>query len=105
MGSLRISLLMAMLSLSSGVSAQPFSDGNVAKGKALVEANCVSCHAKQFGEDGSGIYMRDNRKVKNAQALLTQIRFCQTMLNLSWFEDDELNVASYLNKQYYKFDN
>lgn len=84
--------------------ADPFADGDPAIGKAMVEKNCISCHASKFGGDGSGIYTREDRIVKSAKGLLAQIRNCNTMLGLKWFEDEELHVASYLNKTYYKFE-
>ncbi|BCM24972.1 cytochrome c [Methyloradius palustris] len=88
----------------SNAQALPFDKGNPDIGKKMVAENCISCHASSFGGDGSGIYTREDRKVKTSSGLLTQIRFCSTMLNLKWFEDEELNVASYLNKNYYKFE-
>ena len=84
--------------------ADPFAQGDAAKGKALVEKHCISCHASSFGGDGSGIYTREDRKVKSAQGLVQQIRTCNTNLGLQWFEDEELAVANYLNKTYYKFE-
>ena len=85
--------------------AEPFTQGDPVKGKALVEKNCVSCHAGMLGGDGSTIYTRPDHKVKTSSALLTQIRSCNTNLDVQMFEDEELNVASYLNKTYYKFEN
>jgi len=35
---------------------------------------------------------------------VAQVRSCNTMLGLKWFEDEELNVAAYLNQTYYKFE-
>lgn len=84
--------------------ANPFAEGDAKLGKAMVEKNCISCHAAKYGDDGSAIYTRDNRKVNSASQLLTQIRNCNTMLGLKWFEDEELHVANYLNQTYYKFD-
>lgn len=84
--------------------ADPFAQGDASIGKAMVEKNCIECHAAKFGGDGSAIYTRAERKVKNAPALIAQIRNCNTMLGLQWFEDEELHVASYLNKTYYKFE-
>lgn len=98
------SLLLGCLLLASNLaSADPFANADAAAGKALVEKNCISCHAASFGGDGSGIYTREYRKVKTSKGLVAQIRNCNTMLGLKWFEDEELNVASYLNKTYYKF--
>ncbi len=84
--------------------AEPFAAGNPALGKAMVEKNCIACHASQYGGDGSGIYTREYRKVNTSAGLIAQIRVCNTNLGMKWFEDEELNVASYLNKTYYKFE-
>lgn len=98
------SLFLACLLLITGNSyAGPFKDTDALAGKALVDKNCISCHAKNFGGDGSSIYTREYRKVKTSKGLVAQVRNCNTMLGLKWFEDEELNVASYLNKTYYKF--
>lgn len=82
----------------------PFAQGDTKIGKAMVEKNCISCHAAKYGADGSSIYTREDRKVNTSSQLLTQIRNCNTMLGLKWFEDEELHVANYLNQTYYKFD-
>lgn len=99
-------LLFWMISLtlfSAQVLAEPFAAADASAGKALVEKHCISCHASSFGGDGSGIYTREYRKVKSPKGLVAQIRNCNTMLDLKWFEDEELNVAKYLNQTYYKF--
>ncbi len=83
--------------------ADPFAKADATAGKALVDKNCINCHAENFGGDGSAIYTREYHKVKTSKGLVTQIRNCSTMLSLKWFEDDELNVAAYLNNTYYKF--
>ncbi|MGZ8258653.1 MAG: c-type cytochrome [Methylotenera sp.] len=92
-----------LLLVSSYGYAEPFKNADAAAGKALVEKNCISCHAANFGGDGSAIYTREHRKVQTSKGLVAQVRNCNTMLGLKWFEDEELNVASYLNKTYYKF--
>ena len=84
--------------------AEPFSQGDPAIGKSMVEKHCINCHAAKFGGDGSAIYTRDDRLVKSSRGLLAQIRNCNAMLGLKWFEDEELHVASYLNKTYYRFE-
>lgn len=81
----------------------PFANADVKAGKVLLEKHCISCHASSFGADGSGIYTREDRKVKTAKGLITQVRNCNTMLGLKWFDEDELNVSAYLNQNYYKF--
>jgi len=95
---------LTLLLTTSAASADPFAAGDPKIGKQMVEKNCISCHAARFGGDGSRIYTREDRIVKTAKGLIGQIRNCNTNLGLKWFEDEELNVASYLNNTYYKFD-
>ena len=78
--------------------------GDPALGKALVQKNCISCHASSFGGDGASIYTRENRIVRTSRGLKAQVRNCNTMLGLKWFEDEEQHVASYLNQSYYHFE-
>jgi len=81
-----------------------FANADIEAGKALVEKNCISCHASSYGGNGSKIYTRPDHKVKSPTALTTQVRLCGTNLRLLWFEEEELNAAAYLNKAYYKFE-
>ena len=96
--------LLLMLLFSSLALAQPFSEGNAQIGTAMVEKHCIECHARRFGGDGSKIYTRENRIVNSSKGLIAQIRNCNTMLGMKWFEDEELNVAAFLNQSYYHFD-
>ena len=109
MAKLAILLLLSLFSLISfnaaaeAIANPLFAKADVAAGKALHEKNCISCHASSYGVDGSGIYTRDYAKVKTSKGLVAQVRNCNTMIGLKWFEEEELNVAAYLNKTYYKF--
>lgn len=94
----------SLIVFSSMAGAAPFAKGDFNIGKSMVEKHCIACHAERFGGDGSAIYTRENRIVKSSRGLLAQIRNCNTMLGLKWFEDEELHVANYLNKTYYKFE-
>ena len=96
-------IFFCLLLIASNGYAEPFQKADALAGKALVDKNCISCHAESFGGDGSAIYTREYRKVKTSKGLVAQIRNCNTMIGLKWFEDEELNVASYLNKTYYQF--
>lgn len=69
---------------------------DTAKGKTLVDDNCVRCH-------GSEVYTRADRRVSTLAGLHKQVQRCEQMLGLTWFDDDIDNVAAYLNQQYYKF--
>lgn len=89
----------------SQVSANPlFEQADSKLGKSLHAKNCISCHASSFGGDGSGIYTREHTKVKTAKGLVAQVRNCNTMIGLKWFDDEELNVAAFLNQDYYHFE-
>ncbi len=98
-----VTILFCLFSLSATAN-ELFSKADVAAGKALHDKNCISCHASSFGGDGSGIYTREYAKVKTSKGLVAQVRNCNTMIGLKWFEDEELNVAAYLNQAYYKFE-
>ncbi len=96
-------ILISQIALADQYTAiYPGGDANA--GKALVHKNCTPCHASSFGGDGSSIYTRENRIVKTSRGLKAQIRNCNTMLGLKWFEDEEQHVASYLNQNYYHFE-
>ena len=96
-------LMACLLLINAQVLAEPFKSADLVSGKSLLEKNCISCHASSFGGDGAEIYTREYRKVHTAKGLAAQMRNCNTMLGLKWFEDEELNVTGYLNKTYYKF--
>lgn len=101
---LKPAMLIPLLMLAGIAQAEPLAEGDAKIGKAMVEENCIACHAQKYGGDGSAIYTRENRKVNSTSELIAQIRNCNTMLGLKWFEDEELHVARYLNQTYYKFD-
>lgn len=99
----KLLLLLCFFSISASAN-ELFAKANVIAGKALHEKNCISCHASSYGGDGSAIYTRDFAKVTTAKGLIAQVRNCNTNIGLKWFEDEELNVAAYLNQTYYKFE-
>lgn len=101
---LRILISVHLVLFSNLVLAEPFAEGDFNIGKSMVEKQCIACHAERFGGDGSKIYTREYRIVNSSRGLLAQIRNCNTMLDLKWFEDEELHVAKYLNQTYYKFE-
>jgi len=99
-------LIATILLLSIGVTAHasPFAKGDAEKGKKTFEQHkCNSCHASMLGGDGSKMFTRAEHKVKSPTSLTTQITRCSTNLGLMLFEDDEENIAAYLNNNFYKF--
>ena len=77
---------------------------DIRHGKELHDSNCISCHASLLGGDGTGIYTRENRKMESYPALDKQVRRCRDSLGMSWPEDQIIDVITYLNETFYKFD-
>jgi cytochrome c2 len=96
-------LPLTLIFLSANVLAGPFDKGDAKQGKTTHQKLCADCHVAKFGGDGSKIYTRAERRVKNASALAQQITACNAMLGTNLFPEDELHLAAYLNGQYYKF--
>jgi len=96
-------LPLTLIFLSANVLAGPFDKGDAKQGQATHQKLCADCHVAKFGGDGSKIYTRADRRVKNASALAQQITACNAMLGTNLFPEDELHLAAYLNGQFYKF--
>lgn len=80
------------ISLSHSVKA-----ADIAEGKQLVDAHCYKCH-------GTEVYTRPDRRVTDLAKLHSQVRRCELSLGLKWFDDDIENTASFLDKEFYKFE-
>lgn len=65
-------------------------------GHALYEENCLGCHKDE-------VMIREDRRVKNLVQLDSQVRLCDSNLNLQWMDDDIEAVSKYLNKTFYRF--
>lgn len=96
-------LLLSTLFVTVSAHAIPFDKGDVNKGKALADKQCVACHVSMFKGDGSGVYTRADRKVKTTSQLAARVSGCNTNTGAGWFPEDEVDVSAYLNKTYYKF--
>ncbi len=67
------------------------------RGEAYSDANCETCH-------DPSLYMSEQRKVTTFAKLEAFVEGCNTNLDVGWFPEDVADVASYLNKKYYKFE-
>ncbi|HZV53832.1 MAG TPA: cytochrome c [Rhodocyclaceae bacterium] len=76
---------------------------DIDKGKRLHDKQCVSCHVKRYGGDGSQMYLRPDRIIHNRTALGQRVAACNSMTNAGLFPEDEENIAAYLAQKYYKF--
>jgi cytochrome c len=96
---MRIPIALSCLLLS--IAAQAAGDPKL--GKPLHEKQCVACHVKLLGGDGSAMYTRKPRLINDARALGQRVATCSAQTNAGWFPEDEANVAAFLNRTYYKF--
>ena len=82
---------------------KPLATGDAATGAAMHEKDCVACHVRRVGGDGTKMYTRAERKVTTPAKLRAQIALCNSELGTGYFPEEEDHVAAYLNLQYYKF--
>ena len=106
----RIGIFAALLALVAATTAAlaqtqpaPFAKGDAKSGKALVDRDCVSCHAAKFANDPDRMYTRADHRVKSPGKLLAQVQACNTNLGKGYFPEEEEHIAAYLNLQFYKF--
>lgn len=84
--------------------AGPFTNGNAGNGEKLfAQYNCNSCHKGKVGGDGNAIFTRPDRIVRNADELIPRIKFCSGAVGANLSAQEELDLAAYLNQQYYHF--
>jgi cytochrome c peroxidase len=81
-----------------------FKSADPAAGKTLhSENNCAACHQQRTGGNEQAFYIRAERKIATPEKLIAQVSACSAQLKLGLFPEDELNIAAYLNREYYKF--
>lgn len=98
--------LMAALAATSALAQKqpaPFAAGDAEAGKAIVDRDCVGCHAAKFAGDPDRMYTRPDHRVKTPAKLLAQVQACNTNLAKGYFPEEEEHIAAYLNLQFYKF--
>ena len=69
---------------------------DIGNGKALHDENCTRCHQPD-------IYTREKRMVNSFTELQEQVRQCELMAELVWFDEEIEDVTAYLNDSYYRF--
>ena len=100
MKTISIVVLLAIISLS----ARALMLGDAEKGRIAHDSKCVACHTAQFGGDGSGIYLRTQRRVKSAEGLIKQVEFCNRQTGAGFSEEQINDVIKYLNESFYRFE-
>lgn len=67
------------------------------RGEHYTDANCETCHEASF-------YQRKDRKVTSFAKLEAFVEGCNTTMNVGWFPDEVADVAAFMNREYYRFD-
>ena len=95
---------IASILLGALLSAPAIAAPDLANGKAIDQQKCYACHAKKSGfGNGDMIYTRSDSKVKSLANLKRMVSLCNSELRLDLFPEDEVDVAAFLNQQFYKF--
>ncbi|MGH8671155.1 MAG: hypothetical protein ACREUA_03830 [Burkholderiales bacterium] len=89
------------LFLFSALDADASGDGKI--GKKLVDESCAACHVSLYGDDGSAVYTRAERKVQSFAQLVSRIRDCNSAAGAGWNAEQQAHAAAYLNSTYYHF--
>ena len=60
------------------------------------DSNCTRCH-------DTGVYTREDRRVRSYPQLQAQVARCDAMLETKLFPDDLAALVDYLDDSYYRF--
>jgi len=83
--------------------AEIFQGADLALGQKLIaDSQCVACHIRKVGGDGSKMYKPAGR-INNAGLLRGMVEMCNTTMNLGMFPEEVTAVAAVLNRDHYKF--
>jgi CxxC motif-containing protein (DUF1111 family) len=97
-------LLFLPLIVAATAQADPFAGGNVDNGsKLFAKYNCSSCHIGKVGGDGSAIFTRPDSIIPRADLLIPRITFCSGVVGANLTNQEKLDLAAYLNRNYYHF--
>jgi len=68
----------------------------------IADNQCVACHQRKVGGDGSLIYQSSGR-INTPGALRGMIEQCNMELNLALFPEEVTAISAVLNRDYYRF--
>lgn len=95
--------LIATWSLVFAQAPKALAHGDATAGAAMHAKDCVACHVRRMGGDGSRMYTRADHRVTTPEKLKAQVAVCNAELSTGYFPDEEDHVAAYLNQRFYKF--
>jgi cytochrome c2 len=95
--------LLATWTLSRAQVPKAPGSGDATAGATMHDKDCVACHVRRMGGDGTQMYTRVDRKVTTPEKLKAQIAVCNAELSTGYFPEEEEHIAAYLNLRFYKF--
>lgn len=69
-------------------------------GAAIHQETCEGCHIIKHD---AAFYQRKDRKMDSYERLQSQVRLCNSNLELELFDEDMTLIGEYLNETYYHF--
>jgi mono/diheme cytochrome c family protein len=97
-------LFLSLLPLLAAPLLTTSAQADAGRGETLHNQQCIACHASRFGDNGSAIYTRSDRRVTSLAGLHKQVTRCKDNLGIAWFDDEVKDVAEYLNASFYHFE-
>lgn len=86
----------AALALAASLAAPGAGAGDAARGRALYESHCASCHSES-------VHGRQKREAKDFEGVRAWVMRWNASLALRWGEEEIEDVTLYLNGTYYRF--
>ena len=73
------------------------------EGQDLYQTQCIECHGKMTGGDGSLLYKRDDRIAVSMHALEDRVKHCAKGANANWNSAQIKAVTEFLNNSFYQY--
>ncbi len=73
------------------------------EGLELHQSDCIECHSKMTGGDGSVLYAREDTLVRSMTELESRVHHCANGAKTGWNETQIESVSNYLNQTYYHY--
>lgn len=89
-------LCASVLVLLPPVASATAAPGDSAAGKQLHDENCMGCH-------DTSVYTRADHRIQSFAALQEQLNNCSHAINRQFSATDRENLLTYLNDQFYHF--
>lgn len=75
----------------------------MSSGDELHASQCIECHSRMTGGDGSVLYKREDRIAASESSLAARVKHCSEGAKTNWSQDQIDSVTHYLNTTYYHY--